>query len=64
MTYSIQIYLTTMFWLYIVALVIRSIWLMSDHPRQQKPVNIGTDLFGMIFNIVMLAWVSVLRFGT
>lgn len=64
MTYSIQIFLTTIFWLNIVGLVLRSAWLISDHPRQQKPVNIGTDVFGLIFTIVMLAWVSVLRFGT
>ena len=61
MNHSVEIYLTTMFWLGILSVVVRAIWLVSDHPRQQKPVNIGTDVFSMIAAIVMLAWVSVLR---
>lgn len=63
MNHSVEIYLTTMFWLGILSVVIRAAWLVSDHPRQQKAVNIGTDVFGMIFYIVMLAWVSVLRYA-
>lgn len=61
MNHSVEIYLTTMFWLGILSVVVRAIWLVSDHPRQQKPVNIGTDVFSMIVAIVMLAWVSALR---
>ena len=63
MNHSVEIYLTTMFWLGILSVVIRAAWLVSDHPRQQKSVNIGTDVFGMIFAIVMLAWVSILRYA-
>lgn len=61
MSHSVEIYLTTMFWLGILSVVVRAIRLVSDHPRQQKAVNIGTDVFSMIVAIVMLAWVSVLR---
>lgn len=63
MNSSVEIYLTVMFWLGILSVVIRAAWLVSEHPRPQKPVNIGTDVFGMIFSIVMLAWVSILRFA-
>jgi hypothetical protein len=61
--HSVEIYLTVMFWMGILSVVIRAVWLVSDHPRQQKAVNIGTDVFSMIAAIVFLAWVSVLRFG-
>ena len=63
MNSSVEIYLTVMFWLGILSVVVRAAWLVSEHPRPQKPVNIGTDLLNMVLAIVMLAWVSILRFA-
>ena len=44
--------LKIMFWLYVVTLVIKVFHLIEDHPRLEKPVNIGTDLLSLILNMV------------
>ena len=63
MSHSVEVYLTVMFWLGILSVIVRAVWLVSEHPRPNKPTNIGTDVFGMIVAITMLAWVSVLRYA-
>lgn len=63
MNHGVHIYLITMFWLGILSLICSAVRLVSDHPRVPKPVNIGTDVFGMLVAIVALAWVSVLLYS-
>lgn len=58
---SVETYLSFMFWYGVFAMVVRSLFLISDHPRKLKPIDIGADVIGFVFSVAMLAWVSVLR---
>lgn len=60
---NVETYLTVMFWLLLIGVVIRACWLVADHPRQQKPVNLGTDVFNLLVQVGFLVWVSILRNG-
>ena len=57
-----EIYLTTMFWLGVLMILVRSVWLVGDHPRLTK-TTLGADVFGLLFSAAMLAWVAWLKFG-
>lgn len=63
MTPSIHFFLTAMFWIGLLSLISSSVYLVMDHPRQQRPINIGTDLLSLIWSLGMFAWVAVLLYG-
>ncbi|WP_407280587.1 hypothetical protein U5817_09905 [Aromatoleum evansii] len=56
-----ETYITFMFWMGCLSVFIRSLWLHGEHPRIVK-TSIGADAFGFIASIVLLAWVSYLKF--
>lgn len=56
-----ETYLTVMFWLGVWSIVVRSVWLVGEHPRT-KVTNIGSDVFGWALSAGFLVWVSYLKF--
>lgn len=58
-----HVYIATMFWVGVIGVILRAANLIADHPRPQKPVNIGTDVFSFIVSVLLLACVSILYFG-
>lgn len=58
-----KVYLTTMFVLGCIVLVFRVVWLLSDHPRPQKPVKLEADVFALLWTIGFLGWASYLLYG-
>jgi hypothetical protein len=58
---GIDTYITVVFWLGILGLVMRSFWLVGEHPRVLEN-NTGTDAFGFLVTAFFLAWVSYLKF--
>lgn len=56
-------YLIAMFILGCIGLVVRVVWLLSDHPRPQKPVKLEADVFALLWTIGFLGWASFLLYG-
>ncbi len=54
-------YITTMFWIGIVSIFVRSCFLVGDHPRVTT-TNIGSDVLGWLTTAGFLAWASYLKF--
>jgi hypothetical protein len=59
---GIDTYLTVVFWLGIVGLLVRSGRVIGKHPRKEE-VEIGADVFGLLMAIAFFVWVCVLKFG-
>ena len=57
-----DLFLSFMFWMYVFSVVVRSVWLIGEHPRIVKN-SVGLDCFGLIAAIAMLAWVSWLKYA-
>jgi hypothetical protein len=58
---GIDTYITVAFGLGILRLVVRSFWLIGEHPRVSTN-NTGADAFGMLVTVFFLVWVSYLKF--
>lgn len=58
---GIETYITVAFWMGIFGVVVRSLWLIGDHPRITR-TSVGGDVFGMLLTIFLLVWVSWLKF--
>lgn len=56
-----ETYITFAFLVGIIGLIVRSINLVGEHPRIEK-YSIGTDTLSLIASIVLLAWVTTLKF--
>ena len=56
-----DLFLTVMFWSGVLSLLVRSAWLIGEHPRTQT-FNVGADTFGWLLAAITLAWVSYLKF--
>ena len=59
---GVDTYLQVAFWLGIIGLVIRSIYVCGEYPRVQK-TSLGQDIFTLILAGLFFAWVCFLRFG-
>ena len=60
---GIETYLTVVFWIGIVGLVIRGVFLCAPYPRVEKK-SLGQDLLTLIIAGLFFSWVCVLKFGT
>ena len=59
---GIETYLTVVFWLGILGLVIRGGYMCGEYPRTESS-TLGKDVFSIIIAGLFFAWVCVLKFG-
>lgn len=59
---GIDTYLTVVFWLGILGLIIRLSRLNGPHPRKVEH-NVGEDVAALIISIAFFVWICVLKFG-
>jgi hypothetical protein len=52
-----------LFWIEVVGAIFRLYWVCQDHPRQQKDVNMGTDLAGWIITSGLAVWLWFFIWG-
>jgi len=57
-----ETYITFSFWVGCLGVILRSIFLLCEHPRVVKN-SVGADTFGLLHSIAMLVWVAILKFG-
>lgn len=57
-----EIYLTTMFWLGCLSVIMRVFFVVGDHPRRTS-TSLGLDVIGLLLSIAMLIWVALLKYG-
>jgi len=58
---TIDTFLTTFFWLYIVSITIRGLALgFLEYPREETK-SVGADTVGLLLNIAILVWIIILR---
>lgn len=59
---GIDTYLTVVFWLGILSLVIRSALMYGEYPRIEQK-SLGQDAFEIMLQGLFFAWVCVLKFN-
>ncbi len=60
---GVDTYLAVAFWLGIFGVIVKSFYIVADHPRQRS-VNIGEDVLSFLLTVAFLVWVSFLRYGS
>jgi len=59
---GIDTYLTVVFWIGILGIIVRSSRVIGKHPRMEK-TEIGEDIFSLLLGIAFFVWVCVLKFS-
>jgi len=57
-----EMFISFMFWWMVFGVVVRSIFLLGEHPRVVNH-SVGADCFGLIASIILLAWVAWLKYA-
>jgi hypothetical protein len=59
---GIDTYLTVVFWIGVLMLVIRGCWMCGEYPRVEVS-SLGKDVFSLIIAGLFFAWICVLKFN-
>ena len=56
-----ETYITTMFWVYALTMIARTIFLLANHPRVATH-TLESDLLSFLIGSAFMAWVSYLKY--